>query len=62
MNLTFWSTMTLTFDANNRLCPVHNIQTYFGKISLTDFSKILNFGELLKVKVKGQGHSWCSFS
>ena len=56
--------MTLTYDANNGLCPVYNIQEYFGKISLIDVSKILNFGELFKDKVKGQGqgHSWCSFS
>ena len=56
--------MTLTFDANNRLWPVYNIQAYFGKISLIDVSKILNLGELFKVKAKsqGQGHSWCSFS
>ena len=52
MNLPFRSTLTLTFNINNRLCPVHDIQAYFGKISLTDVSKILNLGELFKVKVK----------
>ena len=28
-------------DANNRLCPVHNIQAYFSKFALTDVSNIL---------------------
>ena len=56
--------LDLTFDANNRLCPVHNIQAYFGKFSLIDVSKLLTLGKLFKVKVKsqGQGHIWCSFS
>ena len=55
--------MTLTFDANNRLCPVYNILAYFGKFSLIDVSKILNFGELFQVKAKGQGqgHSCAVF-
>ena len=52
VNLTFCSTLTLTFEANNRLCPVHNIQAYFGKFSLIDVSKILALGKLFKVKVK----------
>ena len=43
--------LTLTFDTNNILCPVHNIQAYFGKFTLTDVSKILTWGELFKVKV-----------
>ena len=47
MNLNFC--LTLTFDANYRLGPVHNIQAYFGKFSLTDVSKILTLGELVKV-------------
>ena len=29
-----------------------NIQTYFGKFSLIDVSKILTLGELFKVQVK----------
>ena len=62
VNLTFCSTLTLTFDANNRLCPVCNIQAYFGKFSLIDVPKILTLGELFKVKVKSQGHIWCGFS
>ena len=48
MNLNFC--LTLTFDANNRSGPVHNIQAYFGKFSLIDVSKILTLGELVKVK------------
>ena len=52
MNLTFCSTLALAFDlAKNRLCPVHNIQVYFGYFSLIDVSKILTLGELFKVKV-----------
>ena len=38
--------------ANNRLWPVHNIQAYLGKFSLSDVSKILTLGKLFKVKVK----------
>ena len=48
--------LDLNFDldlANNRLCPVHNIQAYFGKISLVDVSKILTLGKLVKVKSQG---------
>ena len=52
VNLTVCSTLILTFDlANNRLCPVHNIQTYYGQFSLIGVSKILTLGELFKVKV-----------
>ena len=60
----FCSTLTLTFDANNRLCPVHNIQAYFDKFSLIYVFKILTLGELFKVKVKiqGQGHIWYGYS
>ena len=36
--------------ANNRLCPVNNIQAYFGKFSLIDVLKILTLGKLVKVK------------
>ena len=41
----------LDLQTSNGLCPVHNIQAYFGKISLNDVSKILNLGEVFKVKV-----------
>ena len=56
--------LDLTFDANNRLCHVHNIQAYVGKFFLNDVSKILTLGTLFKVRVKNQGqsHIWCSFS
>ena len=54
--MTFCSTLTLIFDANNRLCPLHNILAYFDKFSLIYVSKILTLGELSrsgpKVKVK----------
>ena len=45
VNLTFSSILILTFDiANNRLCPVHNIQAYYGQFSLIGVSKILTLG------------------
>ena len=46
--------------ANNRLCPVHNIQAYLGKFSLIEVLKILTLGKLFKVK--SQGLIWCCFS
>ena len=52
VNFTICSTLILTFDlANNRLCPVHNIQAYYGYFSLIGVSKILTLGKLFKVKV-----------
>ena len=47
--MTFLLDLDLT---NKRLWPVHNIQAYFGKFSVTEVSKILTFGKLFKVKVK----------
>ena len=47
VNLTF----CLTFDlANNRLCPVHNIQAYFASFPYLICFKILTLVELFKVK------------
>ena len=45
----FCSTLALTFDTNNRLWPVHNIQAYFDKFSLIYVSKILTLDKLVKV-------------